>query len=469
MLTKNLPQRRMQEVRGRMVFADRLPAGRIDFELHGHFVTYRAPLHHTVMYDEVSSRFLCICNLHFYTLLEGQGPTHVTDLSAGFAVERGTLEHQLDALPGTRLLDFPTIHNDGHHRAGRLGGIIAGKDRGAGTLEYALIHWRHLHFPGAFPGLTSFDAPGLKFRLKIVPVQVDPRFESHLRGQIDRETKRIVELKRLGSRNAPRVVLPVLRDEEVQLAHALVQRVQEALLLAQQHFADVLALRLQLWIGATHDALHRIHQAIQEGLLEPEHLAMASRPPNDAPQYIATPSVLGAHAVAQQKDASPHMVRNDAHRHIVGFDAAIGFFGEFFHRRDNGAEQVCIIVALHTLHNRRNAFQTHTSVDILLGQRGQRAIRSTAVLHKDQIPQLEKAISLATQDILRSCPEGRPLVNMNFRTRSTGASIAHGPEIVFFPQAHDTLSRHAHLLVPDVKRLVIVAVDGDPELIHWEL
>src|SRR4029450_13501180 len=190
MLTKNLPQRRMQEVRGRMVFADRLPAGRIDFELHGHFVTYRATLHHTVMHDEVSSRFLCIRNLHFRTLLEGQGPTHVTDLSAGFAVKRGALEHQLDALPGMRLLDFSTIHNDGHHRAGRLGGIIAGKDRGAGTLEYALIHWRHLDYPGALPVLRVFDPPGLKFRLKIFPDQVDPHFESHLRGQIDWKTKR---------------------------------------------------------------------------------------------------------------------------------------------------------------------------------------------------------------------------------------------------------------------------------------
>src|SRR4029453_17032515 len=99
----------MQEVRGRMIFADRLPAGRIDFELHGHFVPYRATLHHTVMHDEASSRFLCICNLYFNTLLEGQGPTHVTDLSAGFAVERGALEHQLDALPGMHLLAFPTI------------------------------------------------------------------------------------------------------------------------------------------------------------------------------------------------------------------------------------------------------------------------------------------------------------------------------------------------------------------------
>ena len=196
---------------------------------------------------------------------------------------------------------------------------------------------------------------------------------------------------------------------------------------------------------------------------------MAGRTPNDAPQHIAAPGVLGPHPVAQQKHAGPHVVRNDAHGHIIRLDAAIGFFGEFFHRRDDGAEQVRIIAALHTLHDRRNALQTHASVDILLWQRGERAIRGAVVLHKDQIPQLKKAVSRATQDILRACPEGRPLVNMNFRTRSTGASIAHGPEIVLLPQAHDALGRHADLLVPDLERLVVVTVHGDPELLHREL
>src|SRR5262249_46406690 len=150
-------------------------------------------------------------------------------------------------------------------------------------------------------------------------------------------------------------------------------------------------------------------------------------------------------------------------------DAAVRFFGEFFYRRDDGAEQVRIIVALHPLHDRRNALQTHASVDILLWQRGERAIRGAVVLHKDEIPQLEKAISLATQDVLRPCPKLWSVVNMYFRTRPTGPSIAHSPEIVLFPHTHDALSRHTHLLVPNVKRLVIIAVDGDPQLVHWEL
>src|SRR5215475_15333527 len=103
MLAKNLPQRRVQEVRGGVILADRLAAGRVDFELHGHFVPDRATLHHTVMHDEVASRFLRIRNLYFHTMLEGQGPAYVTDLPASFAVERRALEHQFDALPSVRL------------------------------------------------------------------------------------------------------------------------------------------------------------------------------------------------------------------------------------------------------------------------------------------------------------------------------------------------------------------------------
>ena len=73
-----------------------------------------------------------------------------------------------------------------------------------------------------------------------------------------------------------------------------------------------------LRIGAAHDALHGIYQAIQEGLLEPEHLAVAGCTPNDPSQHIAAPGVLRPHPIAEQEHAGPHMVRDDAHGDIVG-------------------------------------------------------------------------------------------------------------------------------------------------------
>src|SRR5712691_8659868 len=98
-LAQDLPQGRMQEVRGRMVLADRLSAWGIDVELHGHFVPHSAALDHAVVHNEAPSRYLRIGNLDLHTMLGSYGPTGVTDLSTRFAVEGRALEHQFDALP----------------------------------------------------------------------------------------------------------------------------------------------------------------------------------------------------------------------------------------------------------------------------------------------------------------------------------------------------------------------------------
>ena len=265
-----------------MVLADRLPAGRINVELHGHFVPYRATLHHTVMDDEVSSRLLRIRNLDFHTMLRRNGPPNVTDLSASFAVERCALEHQFHALPRMDLLDLLTIDNDGNQWARRLGEVVARKTRGPSALQDALIHGRHLHFPRALPGLAGFDARRFQFGLKLLPIKVETRFHCHFLGEINRKPKRVVQPKSLRPGNTPRAVLAVLVNEPIQLPQALMQRVQEALLLTQEHLADVLALCLQLRIGLAHDALHGVHQTIQEGFLESEHFAMPRGAPYDA-------------------------------------------------------------------------------------------------------------------------------------------------------------------------------------------
>jgi len=72
-----------------------------------------------------------------------------------------------------------------------------------------------------------------------------------------------------------------------------------------------------------------------------------------------------------------------------------------------------------------------------------------AVLHKDQIPQLEKAITLATQDVLRTCAKRTAPGQGEFPKHGP-----HGPvspmaqKLSIFSQAYDALSRHANLLVP---------------------
>ena len=52
------------------------------------------------------------------------------------------------------------------------------------------------------------------------------------------------------------------------------------------------------------------------------------------------------------------------------------------------------------------------AVAVIVGWRC--AVCGATVLHKDQVPQFEKAVPLATQNVLRACAQRRPLINMNF-------------------------------------------------------
>ena len=63
-------------------------------------------------------------------------------------------------------------------------------------------------------------------------------------------------------------------------------------------------------------------------------------------------------------------------------------------RLDQGLEQIDIVIAVHALHHRRHALETHTGVYRRPGQRAQRAVRGAVVLHKDQVPDLDIAIAV---------------------------------------------------------------------------
>jgi hypothetical protein len=92
-VTQDLSQGRMQQVRGRVVFANGLAPDPVDFEVHGHFTLYGATPDDTVMHDEVRQRFLRIGDLHFDAVLGSDSPASIANLPAGLAVERRVLKH----------------------------------------------------------------------------------------------------------------------------------------------------------------------------------------------------------------------------------------------------------------------------------------------------------------------------------------------------------------------------------------
>ena len=96
------------------------------------------------------------------------------------------------------------------------------------------------------------------------------------------------------------------------------------------------------------------------------------------------------------------MISNDAQCQIGRFIHLVRFVREVLAHCDQIAQDIRIVVVVHALHNSSDAFKTHTGIDVLLGQRHERAVFLCVILCEDAIPILEEAIAIATWSAIRA-------------------------------------------------------------------
>ena len=99
-----------------------------------------------------------------------------------------------------------------------------------------------------------------------------------------------------------------------------------------------------------------------------------------------------------------------------------------------------IIVRCLSLHDRRQALQTHAGIDAGLRQWVQFARLIAVILHEDQIPDLQDAVPFAIGNGIAG--DSRTLVIMDFRAWPAGAGFSHLPKIVLIAAPHDAIGRH---------------------------
>ena len=87
-------------------------------------------------------------------------------------------------------------------------------------------------------------------------------------------------------------------------------------------------------------------------------------------------------------------------------------------------------------------------------------------LHEDEVPHLEVPVLVGDRAALPAVR--RTAVEVDLRARAARAGHAHGPEVVRHAPALDALLRQTDVAVPDVRGLVVVVVDRDPELVGVE-
>ncbi len=97
-------------------------------------------------------------------------------------------------------------------------------------------------------------------------------------------------------------------------------------------------------------------------------------------------------------------------------------------------------------------------------------------LHEHVVPDLDVAVAVFVGRSRRAAGDLRAVVVEDLGARAARAGVAHHPEVVgrvaralVVADADDALGRHADFLVPDVVGLVVLGVDGDPELVGRQL
>ena len=160
------------------------------------------------------------------------------------------------------------------------------------------------------------------------------------------------------------------------------------------------------------------------------------------------------------------MVGDDAQRCVAEH---LGLVVEPRHapgRDDDPAEYVGLVVRMHTLGNRRRAFETHPRIDARTLQGREFAVRRPVILRKHQVPDFEEAVALLFRRARWSSGDRGPLIVENLRVRPAGAGVAHSPEIV--RMFDHPLAGHADLAHPEFAGLVVGRMHRHPQPVPVE-
>ncbi len=159
------------------------------------------------------------------------------------------------------------------------------------------------------------------------------------------------------------------------------------------------------------------------------------------------------------------MISNNPHSCIVSSVIIIGPARKFNDPVNEWSKEIAVEIIIFALKNSSNPLQPHAGINGGLGQLCHGAVCIPIKLHKNQIPELQKAVTVATNCTVRIIASVfRALVNMDLRAGTTGTGIAHCPEIICLTQANNATLGQIFYLFPEFIGLIIFPENRNPEL-----
>ncbi len=160
------------------------------------------------------------------------------------------------------------------------------------------------------------------------------------------------------------------------------------------------------------------------------------------------------------------MVGNHPVRRAELASRVVGPLRQIGDRLDQRHEEIGLVVGLRVLQHRRKPLETGSGVDRGPRQRTHLPGGVTIVLHEHEVPDLDDVVAIAVDQFGAT---GRQrigaTVEVDLGARTAGPGLAHRPEVVLLTEAEDPV-RRCTCGLPQLHRVVVVGVDGEPETIH---
>ncbi len=196
----------------------------------------------------------------------------------------------------------------------------------------------------------------------------------------------------------------------------------------------------------------------QERRLQSDPQPVLDGPPDDPPEDVP-PRLVRRRDALRNHERHPARVVGE---HAVGLGrvrrVAVRDARLLLDPRHDRLVAVRVVDRRHLLDDLRDALQTETRVDVLLGERRQRAVRVELVLHEDEVPELEEALAPRAGGRAVRLAAARLLapVVVDLRVGAARARAADRPEVLDGRQRRDPFGRHPDLL-PQPDRLFVGA------------
>ena len=338
--------------------------------------------------------------------------------------------------------------------------VITHELRGNGRINGLIYGHVGSHIVSGLAGSPRLELLFLHGLCKALLIHRKSLFFQNLPGKIQRKAVGVIEPESIRSVKALLSRLHHLLLHVAEDAKPLVNGLVKLIFLLSQHIENKVLLFLKLRITVPASLDHRVAQIRKERPFYSQQSSVARRTADDPAQHIASSLVIGHDSIRNHKGCGADMVSHDTDGNVPLVLLLIFLAGNCADSAPQCADGVDVENGIHILHHGRKPLKPHSGIYVLLFQLRIIALPVIVKLGEHIIPDLDIAVSVTAHGTLRPAAAvllTPVIVNLGAGTAGAGAML---PEIILFPETENSLRRNSHFLVPDLKRLVVIFIDG---------